>query len=84
MRRRWIGVLGFAFCVPENPSPMQDRFPFEGSPFTGDRWPSIHRPPYNSWRVGRKRISFTSTSSGSPMAKATARANDSAGIAVCS
>ncbi len=39
---------------------------------------------YNSWRVGRNRISFTSTSSGWLMAKATARANESAGIAISS
>ena len=37
--------------------------------------------PYSSWRVGRNRISFTSTSSGWLMANATARANESAGIA---
>ena len=37
---------------------------------------------HSSWRVGRKRISFTSTSSGWLIAKATARANESAGIAI--
>jgi hypothetical protein len=39
---------------------------------------------YSSWRVGRNRISFTSTSSGWLMANATARANDSAGSAMSS
>jgi hypothetical protein len=39
---------------------------------------------YSSWRVGRNRISFTSTSSGWLMAKTTARANEPAGIAICS
>ena len=37
---------------------------------------------YSSCRVGRNRISFTSTSSGWLMAKTTARAKESAGIAV--
>lgn len=36
---------------------------------------------YISWAVGRNRISFTSTSSGSLMAKATMRAKVSAGTA---
>ena len=48
----------------------------------------IRVPPwltaYNSWRVGRNRISLMSTSSGWLMAKATARANESAGIATSS
>jgi hypothetical protein len=39
---------------------------------------------YKSWRVGRNRISFTSTSSGWLIAKATTFANDSAGIATAS
>ena len=39
---------------------------------------------YASWRVGRNRISFTSTSSGWLIANATIRANESAGIATAS
>ena len=45
--------------------------------------PRMSLSRYSSWRVGRNRISFTSTSSGWLMANATARANDSAGIATC-
>jgi len=42
---------------------------------------SKSEPGYSTWRVGRNRISFMSTSSGWLMAKTTARANESAEIA---
>ncbi len=45
---------------------------------------SIVSSRYSSCRVGRNRISLMSTSSGWLMAKATARANESAGIAYAS